>query len=227
MAIRSGGRAVLRRGAGASGSQSLLDGAVAVGRLSPRHDVGGQAQRCVCRGLPTLFACILAGLLSVYGCTDTVDTVDVPGAAMPDTADMPGMAAERPPNFVVLFADDLGYGDLGSFGHPTIKTPHLDRLAREGLRLTQFYVAASAVYAEPGGPDDGPVAGPKRHDGAARRVVSGFFGRFAGGGDHHRRGAQGSRLRHCRGRQVAPGPPAGISADGARVRRVLRSALFQ
>ncbi|HZN33151.1 MAG TPA: sulfatase-like hydrolase/transferase, partial [Pirellulaceae bacterium] len=51
-------------------------------------------------------------------------------------------AADRPPNFVVIFADDLGYGDLGCYGHPTIKTPHLDRMAREGLRFTQFYSAA-------------------------------------------------------------------------------------
>jgi arylsulfatase A len=51
-------------------------------------------------------------------------------------------AAERPPNFVVIFADDLGYGDLGCYGHPTIRTPHLDRMAREGMRFTQFYAAA-------------------------------------------------------------------------------------
>jgi arylsulfatase A len=47
------------------------------------------------------------------------------------------------PNLVVVFVDDLGYGDLGSYGHPTIRTPHLDRLAAEGMRFTQFYVAAS------------------------------------------------------------------------------------
>jgi arylsulfatase A-like enzyme len=49
-------------------------------------------------------------------------------------------AAERP-NFVIVFADDLGYGDLSCYGHPTIHTPHLDRMAAEGLRFTQFYVA--------------------------------------------------------------------------------------
>lgn len=50
-------------------------------------------------------------------------------------------SAETPPNFVVIFCDDLGYGDLGSFGHPTIRTPHLDRMAEEGQKWTQFYSA--------------------------------------------------------------------------------------
>ncbi|MGM0531639.1 MAG: sulfatase family protein [Bacteroidota bacterium] len=47
------------------------------------------------------------------------------------------------PNFVVIFTDDLGYGDLGVFGHPTIKTPNLDRMATEGQKWTNFYVASS------------------------------------------------------------------------------------
>ncbi|HDZ15230.1 hypothetical protein LCGC14_0958500 [marine sediment metagenome] len=50
---------------------------------------------------------------------------------------------ERPPNFVIIFADDLGYGDLGVFGHPTIKTPNLDRMAFEGQKWTNFYAGAS------------------------------------------------------------------------------------
>ncbi len=45
----------------------------------------------------------------------------------------------RPLNLVILFADDLGYGDLGCYGHPTIRTPNLDRMAAEGLKLTQYY----------------------------------------------------------------------------------------
>ena len=43
------------------------------------------------------------------------------------------------PNFVVVFTDDQGYQDLGCFGSPDIKTPHLDRLARQGARFTDFY----------------------------------------------------------------------------------------
>ncbi|MDT7828396.1 sulfatase [Pricia sp. S334] len=49
----------------------------------------------------------------------------------------------RPMNFVIIFADDLGYGDLGVFGHPTVKTPHLDRMAYEGQKWTNFYAGAS------------------------------------------------------------------------------------
>ncbi|MBL9200946.1 MAG: sulfatase-like hydrolase/transferase [Opitutaceae bacterium] len=52
-------------------------------------------------------------------------------------------AAEPRPNFLVLLADDLGYGDLACFGHPEIQTPHLDRLAAEGLKLTACYAAAA------------------------------------------------------------------------------------
>ncbi|MEQ8859090.1 MAG: sulfatase [Pseudomonadales bacterium] len=46
------------------------------------------------------------------------------------------------PNIVILFADDLGYGDLASYGHPYIRTPNLDALAAQGQRWTDFYVAA-------------------------------------------------------------------------------------
>jgi arylsulfatase A len=53
-----------------------------------------------------------------------------------------GQAAGRLPNVVVVFCDDMGWGDLGCFGNPTIRTPHLDRMAAEGQKWTQFYVAA-------------------------------------------------------------------------------------
>jgi len=46
------------------------------------------------------------------------------------------------PNFIIILADDMGYGDVGIYGHPTIKTPNLDRMAYEGQKWTNFYVAA-------------------------------------------------------------------------------------
>lgn len=52
-------------------------------------------------------------------------------------------SAQEKPNLIIIFADDMGYGDVGSFGHPTIATPQLDRMAAEGMKLTQFYVGAS------------------------------------------------------------------------------------
>lgn len=47
------------------------------------------------------------------------------------------------PNFIIIFTDDQGYGDLGCYGHPSIKTPNIDRMATEGQRWTNFYVAAN------------------------------------------------------------------------------------
>lgn len=50
-------------------------------------------------------------------------------------------AAERPPNVVLIYADDLGYGDLACYGNAKIKTPNIDKLAAEGTRFTSFYVS--------------------------------------------------------------------------------------
>ena len=52
-------------------------------------------------------------------------------------------AAAAPPNIVLIYADDLGYGDLGCYGATTIKTPHLDRLAEQGLRFTAAYATSA------------------------------------------------------------------------------------
>ena len=74
-----------------------------------------------------LSACCFAFCFGAYGCLQ---------------------AADRPPNIVVILTDDQGYGDLGCFGSPNIDTPHLDRLAGDGMRFTSFYAA--------------PICGPAR-----------------------------------------------------------------
>ncbi|XP_065827470.1 arylsulfatase-like [Oscarella lobularis] len=50
-------------------------------------------------------------------------------------------AAQKPKNYVIMFADDFGYGDSSVFGHPTIRTPAIERLAREGIRFNRWYSA--------------------------------------------------------------------------------------
>jgi len=63
-----------------------------------------------------------------------------------------GVVAQSParPNVVFIMADDLGYGDLGCYGAPDIRTPNIDRLAREGVRMTDFYA-------------NGPICSPTRY----------------------------------------------------------------
>ena len=99
------------------------------------------------------------------------------------------------PNFVVVLADDLGYGELGSYGQKLIDTPRLDALAAEGLRFTDAYSAA-------------PVCAPSRcsfltglHSGHATVRANPGVGRprRAHRRRHHlRRGAARPRLPHAR-----------------------------
>ncbi|WP_397380801.1 sulfatase [Prosthecobacter sp.] len=56
-------------------------------------------------------------------------------------------ADQRPPNVVLILLDDLGYADLGCFGAEKIKTPHMDRMASEGMKFTSFYVAQAVCSA--------------------------------------------------------------------------------
>jgi arylsulfatase A len=82
----------------------------------------------------------------------------------------PAPSAERTPNIIIMMADDLGYGDLGCYGHPTIRTPNLDRMAAEGLRFTDFYAGANlctpsraALLTGRHPIRSGMAGGPKRH----------------------------------------------------------------
>ena len=141
----------------------------------------------------------------------------------------PSPGAERP-NVIIILADDLGYGDLGCYGHPRFKTPHLDRMAAEGVRLTQFntpmpfcaptraalltgrYPFRCGMTANPA--PDGGRQGRRRRPAADEITLAAA--------------PQAGRLCHRHGRQVAPRPPAaGVAADPPRVRRVPRHPLQQ
>jgi arylsulfatase A-like enzyme len=61
----------------------------------------------------------------------------------PNTSQRRGETPAERPNFIVILTDDQGYGDLGSYGSESLSTPHIDRMAAEGLRFTSFYMAGS------------------------------------------------------------------------------------
>ena len=63
----------------------------------------------------------------------------------------PTTPTAKTPNIIVILTDDQGYQDLGSFGSPDIKTPYLDQMAREGVRLTSFYSAQAVCSASRAG----------------------------------------------------------------------------
>ena len=68
----------------------------------------------------------------------------------PSTSGEPAQTPAAPrPNIVMFLVDDMGTGDLSVTGHPTIKTPNLDQMAREGIRLTSFYSAPVCTPAPP------------------------------------------------------------------------------
>ena len=59
--------------------------------------------------------------------------------------------ARQKPNVVIIFTDDQGYQDLGCYGSPLIQTPFIDRMAKEGIKLTDFYVSSSVSSASRAG----------------------------------------------------------------------------
>lgn len=82
----------------------------------------------------------LRRLLSRSACWSVVLCLVWSASALMAMGRRPSSAPARP-NVIVIYADDLGYGDLGCYGSPTIRTPALDRMAAEGMRFTDFYSA--------------------------------------------------------------------------------------
>ncbi len=95
---------------------------------------------------------------------------DVAASGAADNRAAPGGDALRP-NLVIILVDDLGWGDLGCYGHPQIRTPALDRLAREGTRFTQFYAAATVCTPSRAGLLTGRLAVRTGLDCGPRRVL--------------------------------------------------------
>ena len=134
------------------------------------------------------------------------------------------VAADRPPNVVIIYADDLGYGDVGCFGNKSIRTPNIDRIATEGVRFTDFYVAQAVCSASRTALLTGCYPN--------RVGILGALNPSSRNGIHDNETtiaevlkAQGLRDRDLR--QVAPRPPRSVPADAPRLRRLFRPAILE
>jgi len=80
--------------------------------------------------------------ISIFACTVSYIKEEGEQASLPveKTSELI-IEKNSTPNFIVIFADDMGYGDVASFGNPNIRTPNLDRMGYEGQKWTQFYSA--------------------------------------------------------------------------------------
>ena len=104
----------------------------------------------------------------------------------------------RPPNVILIMADDLGRGHCGCYGQTKIRTPHIDRLAAEGMKFNQFYAGANVCAPSRSVLMTGLHTGhtPVRNNGLKRYLYDEDV--------TDRRGAQEGRLRHRRLRQMGP-----------------------
>ena len=135
---------------------------------------------------------------------------------------------DGPPNYIILFADDMGYGDLGVYGNPGIKTPNLDRMAYEGQKWTSFYVAAPVCTPSSAGLMTGrlPIRSGMCSD--RRRVL---FPDSKGGLPQSEitiaELLKGEGLSNNSHRKMAPGRFSPVSSDRQRFRQLLRHPVFQ
>lgn len=106
-------------------------------------------------------------------------------------------SAQRRPNIIFIYADDMGYGDVGCYGAKSIKTPNLDRMAAQGLRLTSFYSVS-------------PVCTPSR--------AALMTGRYAA-----RMGIEQMRLRNV----LFPSDKTGLPQSETTVARALKDRGYQ
>lgn len=88
-------------------------------------------------GWSVIISCVLLSACAPAG--DEAVPVTAPQAVIHELEDV----TTSPPNIVIIMADDLGYGDLGSYGSRAIRTPHIDALADAGIRLTDFHASDS------------------------------------------------------------------------------------
>src|SRR5688572_16621695 len=114
-----------------------------------------------------------------------------------------GAMADERPNFIVILADDLGYSDLGCYGQTEIDSPHLDRMASEGRRFTDFYAA-------------GPTCTPSRIG-----LLTGCYPVRAGFGDAVSWRPDGTPTP---GRVLYANSPLGIHSDEITVAELLHDA---
>ncbi len=153
-----------------------------------------------------------------------------------------GCAAQKlsqtanPPNVIILLTDDQGYNDLGCYGSPLIETPNIDRMAREGMRFTDYYVAAPLCTPSRAAlmtgcyPQRVSMASIPPEPEKGRKNPQGvlFPGSGYGLNPHEVTIAQDSQiawLRNSRDREMAPRRCAGVFAAGLWIRPLFRNSV--